>query len=75
MDTDFRGEPGLLRRNRALDVTLPLPLVTGFRAGIELLKSSIDMEFCLDKGVAHLEPMPELPRPILDRGLLSQEES
>ena len=75
MDTDLRGEPGLDRRKRALLVTLGVLLE--FKDGIEVEKSSMDMEFCRDKGVVHLEPadVPEPPRPIRDRGLLSQEES
>ena len=76
MDTDLRGEPGLDRRNRALLVTLGVELLL-FNDGMEVEKSSMDMEFCRDKGVVHLEPadVPEPPRPIRDRGLLSQEES
>ena len=72
IDTDLRGEPGLERRKRALLVTLGEEIPDG----IEVEKSSMDIEFCRDKGVVHLEPadVPE-PVPIRDRGLLSQEES
>ena len=85
IDTDFLGEPGLERREKcALLVTLSPPGPPPPRgplaepnAGIEVVKSSMDIEFWRDNGVAHRDP-PEfwpLPTPIRDRGLLNQEES
>ena len=40
---------------------------------MEVEKSSMDMEFCLDNGVAQRDMFP--PIPMRDRGLLNQEES
>ena len=65
-----------------MNLALLVPLSRGqfaeLNAGIEVLKSSMDMEFCRDRGVAHREPTEFCPvklDPIRDLGLLSQEES
>ena len=85
METDLRGEVGFerlyLNSKQSLFtfcqlfvyiyVYLALLVTLGFE-DMEVVKSSIDIEFCLDSGVVHLEP-PE--GPILDLGRRSQDES
>ena len=85
METDLRGEVGFerlyLKSKQSLFtfcqlfvyifVYLALLVTLGFE-DMEVVKSSIDIEFCLDSGVVHLEP-PE--GPILDLGRRSQDES
>ena len=70
VEKDFLGDVGGARRERALDATRFASLGRCPESVAE--KSSIDIEFCLDRGVAHREPER---LPILERGLLNQDES
>lgn len=63
---DFFGDPGPMPLLILVSMELLLPIL---ELGPDPPKSSMDMEFCLDNGVAHLE------LPILDLGRRSQEES
>ena len=61
----------IMKFQHCVESYLALLVTLGFE-DMEVVKSSIDIEFCLDSGVVHLEP-PE--GPILDLGRRSQDES
>ena len=70
VEKDFLGEVGGARRVLALEATRLGSL--GRCPESAVVKSSMDIEFCLDSGVAQRDP-DRLP--ILERGRLNQDES
>jgi hypothetical protein len=70
VEKDFLGDVGGARRLRALEAIRLGSL--GRWPESEAVKSSMDIEFCRDSGVAQRDPER---LPMRERGRLSQEES